>query len=357
MFFAVTTLGLEKLAQAEAIEKFPHLSIKIVSGGLEIDAPFEEGLQLNHWLKIPTRILFRLFEAKVRDLPKLYKKFKTYDWRPYYVKSPTVELIHVSASASRLFDDRKISKAVVDGISDFFKATQAKKVDIDRLENKTPPALYLRFENDVLTVSLDTTGERLDRRGVRTWVGIAPLRETYAQACLRAVVKELGEKIKLCDPMAGSGGFIREALDWSLANDQREFSFENIPSFKQLKSECKITNPFAEVIAVESDKKTFKALTHNVSGAKLIHGNSLEKIELPEDLVFISNPPYGIRLKLDNPTAFLNNVVTKLLNHHPRDIALLVPKEIRFEKKHKILLEFSNGGIPVKLVIFQSPPR
>jgi len=107
------------------------------------------------------------------------------------------------------------------------------------------------------------------------------------------------------------------------------------------------------VIAIESEEKTFKALTHNAQGAKLIHGNSLEKLELESGLVFIANPPYGIRLKLDNPTAFLNNVVDKLKFYHPKAIALLVPSDIRFKEKHKTLLEFSNGGIAVKLCYFE----
>src|SRR5690606_20835551 len=155
-------------------------------------------LALNQWLKIPTRILQRIFQARVRDLPKLYNKFKNFDWRPFYVDVPLV--IKVSSANSRLFDDRKIIKAASDGIADSFKAIQPKKADIEKVKGKSPAALYLRFENDELTVSIDTTGERLNRRGVRTWVGEAPLRESYAQACLRAVSSHLKSKIKLCDP-------------------------------------------------------------------------------------------------------------------------------------------------------------
>lgn len=348
MYFAVVSPGLEKLAHEEALEKFPNASVSIVHGGLLIEGV--SALALNQWLKIPTRILQRLFEARVRDLPKLYKKFKSFDWRPYYVDVPTT--IKATSSSSRLFDDRKIAKAVSDGIADSFKAIQPKKADMEKVKGKEPAALYLRFDNDNLVVSIDTTGERLDRRGVRTWVGEAPLRETYAQACLRAVKKQLGDSFKLCDPMSGSGVFAREALDWTLPNDQREFSLMSFPSFKHEDVNVEVNSPFKSIIAIESDDKTFKALEHNACGATLIHGNSLEKLDLESGLLFIANPPYGIRLKLDNPTAFLNNVIDKLDQYQPSAVALLVPSEIVFKNKHKTLLEFSNGGIPVKLVYF-----
>lgn len=348
MYFAVVSPGLEKLAHEEALEKFPNATVSIVHGGLMIEGV--SALALNQWLKIPTRILLRLFEARVRDLPKLYKKIKSFDWRPFYVDVPTT--IKATSSSSRLFDDRKIAKAASDGIADSFKAIQPKKADIEKVKGKEPAALYLRFDNDNLVVSIDTTGERLDRRGVRTWVGEAPLRETYAQACLRALAKQVKTTAKLCDPMSGSGVFAREALDWTLPNDQREFSLMSYPSFKHEDVNVEISSPFESIIAIESDEKTFKALEHNASGATLIHGNSLEKLDIDSGLVFIANPPYGIRLKLDNPTAFLNNVVEKLSAYQAKAIALLVPKDIRFKKEHKVILEFSNGGIPVKLVYF-----
>lgn len=351
MFFAVVSLGLEKLAHQEALEKFPHLNIKMIDGGLLIEAPAEAALELNRWLKIPTRILLRLFETRVRDIPKLYKKIKAFDWRPYYLSAPTE--IKVSSSNSRLFDDRKISKAVTDGINDFFKATQSKKADILRLEGKTAATLYLRFDQDNVSISIDTSGERLDRRGVRTWVGEAPLRETYAHACLQALVNEFKEDIELCDPMSGSGVFPREALDWNKANDQRSFTCENFLT-KSDDSPKTLNNPFHNIYAVESDEKTFKALEHNAQGATLIHGNSLEAIKLPAGLIFVANPPYGIRLKLDNPTAFLNNVVAKFFKYEPKAIALLVPKDIQFKAKHRVLLAFSNGGIAVKLALFRT---
>ncbi len=351
MFFAITTPGLEKLAQQEALEKFPAFECEIVAGGVLIQAPIEHALELNRWLKIPTRILFRLFHTRARDLPKLYKKIKAFDWRPYYVQAPTE--IHVASQSSRLFDDRKIAKATSEGVADFFKAVQAKKTDIERLQGKSAAALYLRFDHDDLTVSIDTSGERLDRRGVRTWIGDAPLRESYAQACLRALLNQYPAPIDLCDPMSGSGVFAREALDWHAASDQREFACQNFPRIGPVSATKNMINPFNSVTAVESDQKTFKALEHNAPQAQLIQGDCLAGVALAPGLVFIANPPYGKRLKLDNPQAFLNNLSHRLLTYDPRGVALLVPQEIKFQLKHRILLDFSNGGIPVKLAFFE----
>tara|TARA_R110000868_G_scaffold75979_8_gene218929 strand:+ start:2755 stop:3834 length:1080 start_codon:yes stop_codon:yes gene_type:complete len=356
-FYAVVSPGLEKLACEELLEKFPQISVLKKHGGLEIDCSLEQGLLLNHCLKIPTRILLRVLTGKVRDLPKLYKKIKNYDWRPYLVLAPDLEHIVVSAHSSRLFDERKIKKTVIDGINDFFKATQAKKADAERVApylKQSAPSIYLRFANDELTVSIDTSGERLDRRGTRTWVGLAPLRETFAHACLRALKKEINEDFTLCDPMCGSGVFPIEALEWNKLSRTRAFSFQAFPCAKDLELPQDQPSAFEKIFAIESDAKTFDALVHNLpSSVETLKGNVLEDAQLPNGLVMIANPPYGIRLKLDNPTAFLNHVVEKLMSYKPKGLALLIPKDIKINRRYKCLLEFSNGGIPVKLIYFK----
>lgn len=357
-YYAVISPGLEKIARAEMLEKFPELGLQMHHGGIDIDLPLQEGFILNHALKIPTRLLYRLINGKVRDLPKLYKKIKNYDWRDYFIQAPSPVNIHVSAHSSRLFDERKIKQAVIDGMNDFFKGTQPKKSDIDRIApilKQHSPALYLRFHNDELTVSVDTSGERLDRRGDRTWIGLAPLRETYAHACLYALKKMIGSEECLCDPMSGSGVFAREALDWNSYNRKRNFSYQGFPVTKEVLLPPDQASPWSKIMAIESEGKTFQALKHNLPDSDnvvLKKANALEKMELPADLVMIANPPYGVRLKLDNPVAFLNHVVEKLAQHNPKAIALLMPKEIKINRPHETLLEFSNGGIPVKFIYF-----
>ncbi len=356
-YYAVVSPGLEKLACQELVEKFPDAVVRISHGGLEIDMDLQAGFMLNHALKIPTRILYRLMQSKVRDLPKLYKKIKALDWRPYYIEAPAIEFINVTAHASRLFDERKIKKATHDGIHDFFKGTQAKKIDTERLKDIVKehcPALYLRFKDDELTLSIDTSGERLERRAERNWVGMAPLRETYAYACLRALKDKMGTDAVLCDPMSGSGVFAREALDWNKLSKNRFFSYQAFPITKEIDFKADENSPWGEIVCIESEEKTFEALTHNLKEqAKLIKANALENLEVQQGVVMIANPPYGVRLKLDNPVAFLNHVVEKLMSYKPSALALLIPKDIKINRRNELLLEFSNGGIPVKFVLFR----
>jgi len=356
-YYAVVSPGLEKLACQELLEKFPGTNVRISHGGLEIDLDLQSGFVLNHTLKIPTRILFRLMQAKVRDLPKLYKKVKALDWRPFYIQAPILEVIHVSAHSYRLFEERKIKKATKDAIEDFFKGTQAKKVDTERLKDIVKdhcPALYLRFKDDELTLSIDTSGDRLDRRGKRSWIGMAPLRETYAHACLLALKEKIEIDAPLCDPMSGSGVFAREALDWNKNNNDRYFSYQSFPITKEVQFPAESETPWKNIIAVESEAKTFEALKHNLKDeVRCIQANALENLEISPGSILIANPPYGIRLKLDNPVAFLNHVVEKLMSYQPKALALLIPKDIKINRRYELLLEFSNGGIPVKLIYFK----
>src|SRR3546814_8924297 len=90
----------------------------------------------------------------------------------------------------------------------------------------------VRIEDDLVTISLDTTGESLHKRGFKEGVAKAPMRETMAAMFLRQCGYDGTQTV--LDPMCGSGTFVIEAAEIALGlqpGRSRTFAFEHLPSF------------------------------------------------------------------------------------------------------------------------------
>ena len=186
-----------------------------IPGGIEIECLLHIGLSLNYILRTPTRILLRIGEFKCRDASKLYQKISKFNWAPWLIgQTPEVE---ISTSNSRLFDSRKIEKSIQDGVLQFYRHKPVKKKYLDHYSNtelKNLPKIYYRSVDDIVTISLDTTGERLHKRGEKTLTGLAPIRENLAALLLLELQSYLKKSdYRLIDPMCGSGTFLIEAHD------------------------------------------------------------------------------------------------------------------------------------------------
>ena len=90
----------------------------------------------------------------------------------------------------------------------------------------------LRIEDDLATISLDTSGVSLHKRGLKPQVNKAPMRETLAALFLRAA--GFDGSMPVFDPMCGSGTFVLEAAELALglqSGRAREFAFQDFASF------------------------------------------------------------------------------------------------------------------------------
>jgi putative N6-adenine-specific DNA methylase len=78
--FLIIPPGLEDLAFAELMSKCPLDNITQMKGGIELTADLDWIVKAHTLLKIPTRLLMRITEFKVRDFPKLHQKFTSFKW-------------------------------------------------------------------------------------------------------------------------------------------------------------------------------------------------------------------------------------------------------------------------------------
>lgn len=366
-FFAVALPGLEDVVRDEIAEWFPDLPTQVVHGGVNVEAPLGRGLALNLVLKTPTRILLRIQEFRARDFPTLYKTFKKIQWRQFV--DPACELeVHVSTRLSRLKIKARIAETCQDAWLDLrhelkIQAVRGRKID-----------LYVRFVEDVCTLSLDTSGERLHKRGSRKFIGEAPLRETIAAALLQMVARSHASTetrgIEVVDPMMGSGTFLLEAASRDDVMEGREFAFDKFAEVRvEVPSVPARPLRFESFVGFEADEKTYRAAKENL---KSIQGATLKKEDfftaepLPPSALarwVFCNPPYGERIKVKEPLADLYVRLFNAVESQCRpDLAcFLLPSKVvkgkfRLPLGWKVVEKrpFVNGGIPVTAFVFQA---
>lgn len=380
-FFLIVPPGLEELQICEINdlklrffeENKIGANIEILSiekGGINISGPLEICALINQNLKIPSRLLLRLDSFKCRDFPKLYQKVGKIKWNDWCYQ---IQRVQSSASDSTLFDSRKIEKTVNESIVDFFKKNPAKK---NKHQNAVHPQVFIRFQNDICTVSLDTTGERLGKRGLKKGAHQSPLRENLAYACLYSLVLKLKREghpapYTLIDPMCGSGTFLSEAVTREIP---RDFSYNYIPLLEKIKNNSTKRfwfNSYPLNLGVKRlwgfDKdaralasanlnlEQINKLSNNDFDVKIEHEDFFNKdtiftADKNEVVILISNPPYGKRLEIDSPKQqYLNSFIAEAKKKfNPIFTGILF---LNISKSITPTLIFDHGGLDVGFTI------
>lgn len=176
-------------------------------------------------LRTGNRVLLRIESFLAQNYPMLYNRANRVDWVALLGNCPDVE-VHVSSRKSRLRHAKHISDVVLAAIADRISCDPVVP-DADRTRRLT---VHVRLYQDRCTISLDTSGEPLFRRGYRVKTTTAPIRTTTAAALLM-LAKSTNYDLVL-DPFCGTGTFVIEAD--SLATGRppglnRKFAIANSP--------------------------------------------------------------------------------------------------------------------------------
>jgi putative N6-adenine-specific DNA methylase len=230
-FFAITVPGFEQILMKE-VQALPDVCDAVcTSGGVEFKGPLDTVYFANMQLRTANRVLMRIDSFTARSYPELYNKAKRINWE-IYSGFQTDIAFSVSSSSSRLHHTENIENAVFDSMKEVMHSLG---VAIKK-EKHAAIKYHIRFLDDQCTISIDSSGELLYRRGYRTEVAHAPIRETTASALLLAC--ECYKYPIIADPMCGSGTFLLEAqmiTDSISPGLSRSFAFETWPSFMESK--------------------------------------------------------------------------------------------------------------------------
>lgn len=372
-FHIITPVGFENLAKNELMALWPLAPItKLEKGALSVVCGEMELFHHIPYLKIPTKILMEIDQFVCRDIVKFYNKLTKIKWNQFLFGQ--IPDFAISAKNSRLFDSRKIEDSAKKAIANFYKAQPPQKKYSTILETLPPCTIHVRILDDNCTLSIDLSGERLDKRGLKLFTSEAPVRENLASACLHfsfEQIKKQNDVIDcIIDPMCGSGTFLFEALMKDLPQ-KREFYYKYLSSYKlEKKYVYSYKGNITKFIGNEISENTFKGLEKNIKTYQSLFSQALPiEVNLGDATNFVSkncknsllitNPPYGKRVKLEGNTKDyfdeLMNIYDK--NCAPEYMAFLIPKVIPNpkNKNYRFLdaLNFSNGGIDVKLLLWK----
>ncbi len=335
-FFVATAPGLEPLCANQMTAAGICASDAIISmGGIEFISKIHGCYLANLHLRCANRILMRIASFTAERFSHLEAKTAQIPWELYLTGDFALK-IHVSSQKSRLIHTGAISACVQKGI--FQRMVAGQSPVNPRLGCPSHvQQIFIRAKEDRFMVSLDSSGQLLHKRGLKTNVGKAPIRETLAAAIL--FIAGYDPRLPLVDPMCGSGTFSLEAA--MMANNIppgwfREFAFMKWPCFKEtqwrhLRREAQKAMtplPAPMIFASDTDPAVCRKLENILHAGLLSNSVCVQQKDFfdltPTDIscatmfqetgLIVVNPPYGRRLSSKKQSRLLFKEIGRKLN-------------------------------------------
>ncbi len=231
-YFSPCPRGLEALL-VEDVTTAGATDVKQVPGGVEFAGDLACCYRVNLESHIATRVLWRLATADYHSEDDVYKLARNIDWPRRFAVERTIR-IYVTAQRSPLKSLEFATLRVKDAVCDVFRDATGQRPTVN---TKSPDVrIHLFLTDHRATLYLDTSGEPLWQRGHKIAKVEAPLKENLAAGILRLAGWKPG--VPLLDPMCGSGTFLLEAAQMSLADppginrEPGQFAFERLMTFK-----------------------------------------------------------------------------------------------------------------------------
>ncbi len=240
---------------------------------------------------------------------------QTINWEDYMDVTDTIAIDTV-LSTDLFTHSQYISQKAKDAIVDQFRAKHAERPSVDL--DKPTLRISLHIHNDVCTVSLDSSGESLHKRGYRDKTNLAPINEVLAAGLV--LLTGWDRRTNFIDPMCGSGTILIEAA--LIANNippgyyREDFGFERWNKFLPFDEELwnviidaavnKITDHKQLILGGELSPNVAKKAKENIKHAKVDDVVSIKNIDMKDFEVpagrgvVVINPPYGERMDKDN---------------------------------------------------------
>jgi putative N6-adenine-specific DNA methylase len=356
--FFVATPGLEAMLFAEVVT-LNFKDAKQVTGGVTAVGDWPEVWRANLQVRGAGRVLLRMGAFHVGHLAQLDKLSRRFPWHDFLRKDVPVR-VEATCRKSRIYHAGAAAQRIETALREELGATVSEDADV---------CIKARIENDLCTLSIDTSGGMLHKRGHKEAIAKAPLRETIASLVLRAAGFDGKEGV--LDPMCGSGTFVIEAAEIALGlypGRSRRFAFEYLKSFDASKwaamqvnalrsTSAKFYGSDRDAGAIASSKANAKrAGVDSVVEFRHASISDLQRPDCAPGLVIV-NPPYGTRIGDKRPLFDLHASFGKVMRERfsgwrvamiTTDITLAKSTSLPFKKPGPAI---NHGGLPVKLFL------
>ena len=302
---AAASFGLESLVRSE-VEALGIHGVRVEDRRVRFDATAAEIARCNLWLRTADRLFVTLARVPAAEFDALYEGVRAAAWRDWLAADAavTVEASSVKSRLTAVPSLQSVTKrAIVDAVSPSVRMP----------ESGPRYAVHVELRDDVATVSLDTTGAGLHKRGYRRHTGDAPLRENLAAAMV--MLSRWDPSRPLADPVCGSGTIAIEAALMAARiapGLARSFAAESWPTFpasawkeeraSAAEARAQVRGLQVSITGSDRDPGMVSAARANAKSAgveDLVHFHAAPASSFSpvgDYGCVICNPPYGERL-------------------------------------------------------------
>jgi len=364
---AKTFFGLEEVLATE-LREIGASKIEILNRAVNFYGDKGFMYKANYSLRTALRILKPIYSFKAFNEDHFYENLIEFPFEDYLTIEDTFSIdatVHSEKFTHSQFMTFKMKDAIVDRFRNKFN----ERPDIS-LKNPTV-RFNLHISDLNVTISLDSSGDALFKRGYKKSRGEAPINEVLAAGMLKLAGWD--GKGNLLDPMCGSGTILIEAA--MIATNlpaqlfRTEFGFQNwndydeslFEEIKQVRLQ-RIRDFSGKIVGYDLDKTVIESAKSNIEFAELDEFISIENKDFFESeknlfpVLVIFNPPYNERLSIHEQT-FYNSIGNTLKHHYPNTLAWMITSNLEAIKfiglKPSRRIKLFNGKLECKFLQFE----
>ena len=309
LFIAKTFAGCEETLCTE-LEALGATETRLLTRAVEFEGDITLLYKANLCCRTALRILRPMYAFEAADEEMLYQEIRNIDWSQHLRLEQTFA-INTTLNQSNLNHSLYVSLKAKDAIADQFRDRYDQRPDVD---TENPDLrIHLHIYDNHCTLSFDSSGESLHKRGYRDYTNQAPINEALAAA----LVLQSGwdKKSPLADFMCGSGTILIEAafiaLNIAPNKFRKKFGFESWNDFdkniwEQVRKEtisAEVTDEQLQLYGSDVSGTVLDKARQNIREAGLepfirLKKCTFEKFPVPAPHgMLITNPPYGLRIE------------------------------------------------------------
>lgn len=364
-YLAKTLFGLEEVL-AKELEDAGATAVEPLNRAVSFRGDLKMLYKANYCLRTALSVLVPVAEFRIASARDLMKKSLLVEWARYMDAGQTFSVVPVVNSG--LFSHTGYPALVLkDAVADWFRLNKGRRPSVD---TKDPQViLNLHISGEAVTISLDSSGVPLYRRGYRRESGTAPLNEVLAAGII--LLSGWDGSVPMLDPMCGSGTFPVEACLLACrippGKYRKSFGFQRWNDFSpelfdEVRRECNALAPMKHAAVSGSDisGEAVRLARLNVESAGLDHLISIEKHDFldmqsdnREGIIFL-NPPYGQRIKTHETETLYKMIGSTLKHNFPGFRAFIISSDTEALKhvglKPSVKRTLFNGSLKCSLM-------
>jgi len=338
-----TFFGLEPIL-AEEVKKLGGREVEIKNRAVNCVGDLGFLYKVNYSARTAVKVLVPIFTFKAFKENQFYERLMKFSWDEFMDVNQTFA-IDATVYSETFKHSQFMSLKMKDAIADFFRNKYKKRPNV---EPKNPDIqFHLHIDRELITISMDSSGEPLFKRGYRKEQGEAPINEVLASGMLQMAGWD--GKGNFLDPMCGSGTLLIEAamiaMDLPAQIFRKNFAFQNWKNYdEELFQKIKefrvnrVKEFNGKIVGYDIDARMLNASKINIEAAEMEDVIEVRKQNFFESkkelfpLLMVFNPPYDERISI-NDDDFYKKVGDTFKTHYPNTLAWLISSDLEAVKK------------------------